>query len=442
MKQGLTQQQIQKLAPMQLMLARLAQLTQTELEKAILEEVEKNPLLELDDGSSEERDSNEQSDAWNEENVSISFSRSSGYDITEITQAEELDFFDHLLIQAKESGLNDKELLLAEEIIGSLDEDGFLTSPIQNIAYKLSVDTDLAEAVLKQIQILGPPGVAARDLRECMILQLRANHEKTFVIEIVEKYFQEYIDAEFDKISVELELNDEDIAYAKAVISKLNPKPAAGHKDFIKKSIIPDLVLRKKDAHYYVALIESGVPGVKLSETYLSMMNTKDLDKSTKSYLNSNKQAAQWFIQAIEQRKRSMIAIAQAIVCRQQEFLAGKREHPSPMIMKDIAEDTDLDISTVSRVVNGKYMQTPTGMFELRYYFSEKTERQDGVEASTRDLEEDLLQIIENEDSEKPLSDEALQLALMKKGYKIARRTVAKYREKMGIPSSRARRKK
>lgn len=275
-----------------------------------------------------------------------------------------------------------------------------------------------------------------------MILQLRANHEKTFVIEIVEKYFQEYIDAEFDKISVELELNDEDIAYAKAVISKLNPKPAAGHKDFIKKSIIPDLVLRKKDAHYYVALIESGVPGVKLSETYLSMMNTKDLDKSTKSYLNSNKQAAQWFIQAIEQRKRSMIAIAQAIVCRQQEFLAGKREHPSPMIMKDIAEDTDLDISTVSRVVNGKYMQTPTGMFELRYYFSEKTERQDGVEASTRDLEEDLLQIIENEDSEKPLSDEALQLALMKKGYKIARRTVAKYREKMGIPSSRARRKK
>jgi RNA polymerase sigma-54 factor len=360
----------------------------------------------------------------------------------DIIQAEELDFFDRLLIQAKESGLNDEEIMLAEEIIGSLDEDGFLTSPIQNIAYKLSVDINKAEAVLKQIQKLGPPGVAARDLRECMILQLKANHEEIFVIDIIENFFQEYMDGQCDKISKELELSNEDMAYAKEEISKLNPRPAAGHKDFMKKSIIPDLVLRKKDGRYYVALIETGQPGVKLSDTYLSMMNTKNLDKSTQSYLNTNKQAAQWFIQAIEQRKRSMIAIAQAIVRRQQDFLAGKREHPLPMIMKDIAEDTDLDISTVSRVVNGKYMQTPTGMFELRFYFSERTERQDGVEASTRDLEEDLIKIIENEDKEKPLSDEALQIALEEKGYKIARRTVAKYREKLGIPGSRARRKK
>lgn len=442
MKQSLSQKQIQKLAPMQLMLSRLAQLSQTDLEKAILEEVEKNPLLELNDDDSNGIEHVEAAEAWSDEGVSRSPISNSATDFMEISQAEDLDFFDLLLIQAKESGLNDDEILIAEEIIGSLDEDGFLTTPLPNIAYKLSVDINIVEAVLIKIQKLGLPGVAARDLRECMILQLEDNHEEPFVIEIIEKYFEQYMAGESEMICEALELSNEDFEYAKVEISKLNPRPAAGHKDFMKKSIIPDLVLRQKDGHFYVALIETGIPGVKLSDTYLSMMNTKDLDKHTHSYLNSNKQSAQWFIQAIEQRKQSMIAIAQAIVRRQQELLAGKREHPSPMVMKDIAEDTGLDISTVSRVVNGKYMQTPTGIYELRYYFSEKTSRSDGTKASTRDLEEDLMKIIENENKKMPLNDEALQLALTEKGYNIARRTVAKYREKMGIPGSRERRKK
>jgi RNA polymerase sigma-54 factor len=442
MKQQLTQQQIQKLAPLQLMLARLSQLSQTDLEHAVLEEIEKNPLLELNDDPGIDTLQGEQYPVWQGDGIVPRSPSSSGMDVIDITQAEELDFFDRLLKQAKESGLNDDEILIAEEIIGSLDENGFLSgTPIENIAYKLSVDTEITEHVLKQIQKLGPAGIAARDLQECMMLQLKATHEEPFVIEIIEKCFDAYMDGEIDEICKELDLNEEDIDYAEEQIAKLNPKPAAGHGEFMKKSIIPDVILREKDGKFYVALNETGTPEVRLSETYLKMLDQSDLEKDAKRYLTSNKLAAQWFMQAIEQRKQSIIAIAQSIVHRQRDMLSEKREHPLPMIMKEVAEDTGLDISTVSRVVNGKYMQTPSQIYELRYFFSEKVGRNDGHEVSTRDLEQDLIEIIENEDKTKPLSDESLQNALTEKGYNIARRTVAKYREKTGIPGSRERRK-
>jgi RNA polymerase sigma-54 factor len=441
MKQGLTQKQIQKLAPLQLMLSHLSQLSQTDLERAILEEVEKNPLLELDDESGMSIDKNEDID-WSGEGVQTSHMPTGNLDVMEITQAEELDFFDRLLKQAQESGLNDDELLVAEEIIGSLDERGFLAgTPIENIAYKLSVDLEFAETVLKKIQRLGPSGIAARDLRECMLLQLKANHEEPYVIEIIENFFEEYMAGEHEKVKKILDLTQEEMEYAVTEIAKLNPKPASGHDDYLKKSIIPDVILRRKNGKFYVALNDHGTPGVRLSDAYLQMLDQKDIHNDAKRYLNSNKQAAEWFIKAIEQRKRSIISISQAIVRRQHDFLESKRENPVPMIMKDIAEDTDLDISTVSRIVNGKYIQTPSEVYELRFFFSEKAERSDGNDVSTRDLEQDLMLIIDSEDKTKPLSDEALQMALVEKGYNIARRTVAKYREKVGIPGSRERRK-
>ena len=401
MKQRLTQQQIQKLAPLQLMLSRLSQLSQTDLEKAVLEEIEKNPLLELGDEAkigdknqdalSADTSAKDEDQVWTGDESEGSRAPWVSFDVMDITQAEELDFFDRLLKQAKESGLNEEEIMIAEEIIGSLDENGFLSgTPIGNIAYKLSVDADLAEKVLKKIQSLGPAGVAARDLQECMLIQLKANYEEPFVIEIVEKCFDDYMAGELEQVCNELDLSDEDIHYAEDVISKLNPKPAAGHDDYMKKSIIPDVLLRKKDAKFYVALNEAGTPVVRLSDTYLKMLDKGGLKKDAKRYLNSHKQAAEWFMAAIEQRKQSIIAIAQSIVQCQHDFLEGKREHPLPMIMKEVAEDTGLDISTVSRVVNGKYMQTPTSIYELRFFFSEKAGRSDGTEVSTRDLEQDL----------------------------------------------------
>ncbi|MEA3392968.1 MAG: hypothetical protein U9Q91_08310, partial [Candidatus Marinimicrobia bacterium] len=212
MKQQLTQQQIQKLAPLQLMLARLSQLSQTDLEHAVLEEIEKNPLLELNDDPGMDTLQGEQYPVWQGDDLSPRSGTSSGMDMMDITQAEELDFFDRLLKQAKESGLNDDEILIAEEIIGSLDESGFLSgTPIENIAYKLSIDTETVEHVLKQIQKLGPAGIAARDLQECMMLQLEAIHEEPFVIEIIEKCFDAYMDGEIDEVCKELDLSNEDI---------------------------------------------------------------------------------------------------------------------------------------------------------------------------------------------------------------------------------------
>ncbi len=431
------------------MVARLAQLSQTDIEKAILEEIEKNPLLELEEPASEDMSAPEPpqeaplpgDEEW-EEDIHLPAHFSSGMDIPDFPIPDEPDFFDRLLMQVRQSGMDDDEILIAEEIIGSLDENGFLSGiPLMNIAYKLSVPLDKAEQVLRKVQRLGPPGIAARSLQECMLLQLHALHEEPFVTEIVEREFEAFMAGDDAGIAARNHLSEEDMRYAREQIAKLNPKPAGGHADYMKRSIIPDVILREKNGMYYVALNDTGTPAVRLSETYLAMLENSGLDKQARTYLNGNRQAALWFMQALEHRKQSLIAIAQSIVHRQHDFLSGKRDHPAPMIMKTIAEDTDLDISTVSRIVNGKYLQTPSGVYELKYFFSEKAERSDGLRSSTRDLERDLRGILDAEDASDPLSDEQLRDALTDMGYRVARRTVAKYREKLGIPGSHARRK-
>ncbi|MDD5709921.1 MAG: RNA polymerase factor sigma-54 [Candidatus Marinimicrobia bacterium] len=442
MKQKLTQQQIQKLVPLQLMLARLSGLQQSDLERAILEEVEKNPFLEIagEIGSTAEKELRETEDPiW-------SAPRGKGHavnaELPEIQQAQELDFFDQLLIQIRESGLSDADILIAEEIVGNLDGDGFLSdTPLENIAYKLSVPMETAERVLQHIRKLGPPGIAARDLQECMLLQLREQQEESFVTAIVERHFEDLTQERFEDIRDDLGLDAEQMQYALARIAKLNPRPAAGRDDFVKRSIIPDLILREKNGDLYIALNDTGTPHLQLSETYQEMLNRKDGDRRTQQYLNRFRQEADWFLRAIAQRKQSMLAVAQSIVRRQRDYFSGKREHPRPMVMREVAADTGLDISTVSRIVNGKYLQTANRNYELRYFFSERAGRQDNTERSTRDLERDLQALIDNEDKSQPLSDEQLQSALAQNAYHIARRTVAKYREKLGIPPSRARRK-
>ncbi len=432
---------------MQLMLARLSQLGQMDLERAVVKEVEKNPLLEMEDDTQGTNEKQTYQDDPELEFQGDRFSSSHYWgreiDPAELQQEDELDFFERLLVQVRESGLPEEDLPLAEQIIGSLDENGFLRdTPLENIAYKFSVPYEHAEEILRSIQETGPPGIAARDLKECMLLQLKAHHEEPFVIDIIKKHYDDFAAGKYKKIRRELDISENEMLYARKQIAKLNPKPAAGHTDYLKKSIIPDIILSKKNGNFYISLNETGTPGVRLSPTYLKMLDNGDLDRDTKRYLDSHKQAASLFIQAIEQRKRSILAVARAIVNRQRDFLLDRREYPEPMVMKEVAADTGLDVSTISRIANGKYMQTPDGIYELRYFFSEKAGRSDAVSSSTRDLEKDLLKIVEKEKKSKPLSDEQLREELMKKGYHIARRTVSKYREKLHIPTSRERRKK
>ena len=321
MKQKLTQKQIQKLAPLQLILARLSQLSQTDLEHAVLEEIEKNPLLELDDDAQNDQETTEQDRVWESDGTEIVRAPRGGFDIMDITQAEEPDFFDILLKQAKESGLEEKEIMIAEQIIGSLDENGFLSGiPIENIAYKLSVEPEEAEKVLKKIQNLGPSGVAARDLKECLLIQLRANHEEPFVIEIIERYFTDYINGDLEKIRKELDLSDEDLRYAVEQISGLNPKPAAGHGEFMKKSIIPDVLLRQKDGKFYVALNETGTPAVRLSATYLKM-----LDKALLEFT----QAGSRMVYLGDRTKKAIYHSCCTIYCSKTAGIPERKERPS-----------------------------------------------------------------------------------------------------------------
>lgn len=445
MKQKLIQQQIQKIVPLQLMLARLSQLRQGELERAILEEVEKNPLLEIggqeNDICGQEEYAADKTTRWSD--IPSSYRSSAAADMTEYPQAQQIDFFDRLLIQVRESGISDEELRIAEEIIGNLDEDGFLSdTPVENIAYKLSVTPEKVEKVLRHIQKTGPPGIAARDLRECMLLQLQEYQDTPYILEIIKYHFDDFLEGRFDKIQKDLHLSDREMETARKKIARLNPRPAAGHDDFLKQSIIPDILLREKDGKFYIALNDSGTPALHFAETYLHLMNKKDTDTKTRRYLNNRHREAEWFMRAIAQRKQSMLAVAKSIVHRQHDFLKGERENPVPLTMREVAEDTGLDISTVSRIVNGKYMLGPSGLFELRFFFSERAGRKDNVKVSTRDLKKDLLTLIEDEDKSSPLSDEALQKKLEAGGYTIARRTVAKYREQLNIPGSRARREK
>lgn len=445
MKQKLTQQQIQKHMPLQLMVARLSGLRQGELERAILEAVEKNPLLEI---------AEQESIPEIQEEMSAGLLKSRNYgpsayrngdsrDPMELPQEQHVDFFDRLLTQVRESGISDEELPIAEEIIGNLDEDGFLCdTPLGNIAYKFSVPFEKAEKVLHHIQKTGPAGIAARDLRECMLLQLDELKEAPFIREMISRYFEDFMRGRFEQIRKAMGLSAEDMEYARKRIAKLNPKPAAGHDEFLKQSIIPDILLREKNGKFYIALNDSGTPGLRFSETYLTMMDDEATDAETRRYLNREHREADWFMRAIEQRKQSMLAVAQSIVRRQAEFFAGSRENPVPMVMREVADDTGLDISTVSRIVNGKYLLSPQGLHELRFFFSERAGRSDDTDVSIRDLKKDLQTLIDREDKSEPLSDEALQAALEKAGYSIARRTVAKYREKLNIPGSRARKTK
>lgn len=436
MRQQQTQKQLQRLSPQQLLLTRLVQLNQADLNASIREELEKNPILEVDDIRDEPSPEQPQEDPFEYR----AYLPSGKTDMPEIIQADEPDSLERLMEQIHLSGFEEKEIKVAEEIVGSLDESGFLTAaPLVNIAYKLDVDEEFAQKVLKRVQAIAEPGMAARDLQECMLIQMKYIHEEPYVIEMVSDHFDRVMDNDMEYIQKEMDLNDEEIDYARMVISSLNPKPGQGKEGIEKSSIVPDIFLVEKDNSFYVALNESDSQNLRLSDKYLQMLESDSTDKPTRSYLQKHKQSADWFVNAVQQRKQSMLLVARAMVNRQKIFFKGDESYPRPMILKDIAEDTQLDMSTISRIVNGKYIQTPDGIYELKYFFGEGVRRKDGSSVSAMKLEEDMLHLVAEENKNKPYTDEQISDLLVEQGYEIARRTISKYREKLGIPASKDR---
>ncbi len=502
LSQKLQQKLLQKLSPQQIQLIKLLEIPTIQLEQRIKREIEENPVLEeggdSDTDVQEQQDSdsydmqdntdNGENDDYNDEefsknnddefsledymndedtpNYRLNTNNYSDEDDkrNEIPYSQASSFHEYMLSQLGLSMLNEDEQLLAEYLIGNINEDGYLCrdleSIVDDIAFSANIETNEKELqkILTVIQDFDPAGVGARDIRECLMLQVirkyRNNQGNKDVLKVAYKilkdYFQEFSKKHYDKIISKIDIDSEQLKLAVDEIIRLNPKPGSIFSNPLAKTsqhIIPDFILEDNDGELILHLNSKNVPDLRINQTYAQMLdtaakskNSAKKDKDAILFVKQKLDSAKWFIEAIKQRQNTLLVTMQAIIDYQKEyFLEGDETKLRPMILKDIAERTGFDISTISRVANSKYIQTHFGILPLKYFFSEGMQTDTGEEVSTREIKKILKECIENESKKHPLTDEKLAQILQKRGYQIARRTVAKYREQMNILVARLR---
>ncbi len=478
LKQRLQQKLLQKLSPQQIQMIKLLEVPAIQLEQRIKKEIEENPALEEgadeqlseaenEEDKFEEKEQDEFSldDYLNDEDVPDYRLQARNYSKdddrkNEIPFSSGSSFHEHLESQIGLRILNEKQQVLVEHILGNLDEDGYLRRELENIVDDLAFTQNLnaseeeLKEVLDVVQDLDPAGVGARDLRECLMIQLgRKDMEDELNIlafTILDKYFDEFTKKHYEKIKSRLDIGDDELRDALEEILKLNPKPGGSFSDPLNKSnqhIVPDFILELSDNELELHLNARNLPELRVSRTYADMLEAYSMDKDkTKtqkeaiSFVKQKLDSAKWFIDAMKQRQNTLLLTMEAILQYQTKyFYEGDEIHLKPMILKDIAEATDLDISTISRVANSKYIQTHFGIYALKYFFSEGLQTDSGEEVSTREIKKILQECIDKEEKKKPLTDEKLTEILQEKGYQIARRTVAKYREQLNISVARLR---
>lgn len=474
LNQRLQQKLLQKLSPQQIQLIKLLELPTMQLDQRIKKEIEENPALEVDKEiedkePTEEVETNDDEftleDYLNEEDTPSYKLMSKNYSADdkkiEMPHAAGIDFKENLKSQLRMHNIREEDKNLLEYLIGSLDDDGFLRRPIENIvddlAFNLNITTsdEKIEELLKIVQLLDPPGVGSRNLQECLVIQLDRKGGESKAIDIAKIILSEYFDAftkkHYDKIIKRLEISEEELKEANSEIIKLNPKPGSSYSDPAFKrvqQITPDFNLETVDNELSLTLNYGNTPELHVSRTYSEMLidyskNKKNKSKEQKDAVTFIKQkldSAKWFIDAVKQRQHTLLSTMNTIIQFQKEFfLTGDETKLRPMILKDIADITKLDISTISRVANSKYIQTDFGIYSLKYFFSEAMQTTSGEEVSSREIKSIIQQLVDKEDKKKPLTDDALTKALNEKKYKIARRTVAKYREQLNIPVGRLR---
>ncbi len=476
----LSQQQrlLQKLTPQQIQYLKLLQLPTLALEQMIKTELEINPLLEEGvDGETEVEQTADETPAVEEETKQEeeekkkdeftfedylsdeeSFAprrevqqQSDDEDRDEIPIAAVTPLAEKLIDQLHLADVTEMGMLVAEEIIGNIDEDGYLRRDLEsivndiNLSNKLHLTVPQVEEVLHIIQRLEPVGIAARTLRECLLIQLEFVKGDPVLIDKAKKllrdHFDEFTKKHYEKIAEVLAISIDDVKAILDIISHLNPKPGEGTIDSQQNYLTPDFIVTKDEDNFVIQLNDKNVPPLRINRNYKDLMSkrNKDVGTDTKQFLRSKFDAAKWFIASIYQRRETMVKVMNEIVNRQRDFFETG-EGLKPLIYKDIAEVIRMDISTISRVVNGKYVQTDFGVFELRYFFSEGISTQSGEDVSNKEVKARIREILAEEDKSKPLSDEDIAAVLKEKGFNIARRTVAKYRESMMIPVARLRR--
>lgn len=472
LKQSLTQglRQAQKLSPLQIQTIKLLEIPTLELEQKIQKELEENPVLEDISGQENQDDGIDEK----EEPKKVSISQYQNDDIPSYkltinnrgkdeeprrdTFSVRESFQQSLINQLGYRKLSDREREIAKFIIGSLDNDGYLRRPTNSIAddivFRLNISTTTEEVehiLIAYIQQFEPIGIGARNLRECLLLQLKAKQEKEPSIllaeQILEKYFDEFTKKHFSKIMQKMSVTEDQLKGAIDEIIKLNPKPGGQVDDSYASSaqqITPDFIVEIVDGKPVVSMPKIKIPKIKVKKEYEKYLeHSARLPQQTKeaaNFVKKNYDSAKWFLEAVKQRHNTLKSTTEAIVEFQKEFfLDGDETKLKPMVLKNIAEVTGLDISTISRVVNSKYIQTPFAIYPLKYFFSEAMTTESGEEVSTREIKKILQESIDGEDKTSPLTDEQLVNVLKDKGYLIARRTVAKYREQLSIPIARMR---
>src|SRR5258705_1477619 len=491
LSQSLQQKLLQKLSPQQIQLMKLLQVPTANLEERIKEEMEENPALELEEEKHDEYE--EAKDEFTEngeetfeepdgsdteyDNIDISdYVKDGDDDIADYKMRDdnygnddedkktipfktETTFYETLLDQLGLLKLDEKEQRIAEQIVGSIDEDGYLrretTAIVDDLAFRQNIMTteEEVESLIKRIQHFDPPGVAARDLQECLLLQLNRMQDEgknvSIAIKAISKYFDEFTKKHYEKIQRGLDLNDEQLKEVMQQIIRLNPKPGGnvGEINKAESYVVPDFFIMNNGGKLELTLNSRNAPELRISEGYRDML--KEYDRGTKKdkrqkeavlFIKQKIDSAKCLINAIKQRQHTLLDTMTAIMNHQHDFfLTGDQTTLRPMILKDIAEKTGLDISTVSRVANSKFVQTEFGTYRLKFFFSESLSTESGEEVSTREVKKILSDLIEGENKKKPLSDERLTELLQEKGYNIARRTVAKYREQLNIPVARLR---
>ena len=478
LKQSLSHKLLQKLSPQQIQLMKLLQVPTMELEQRIKEEIEENPALEEGaekDSQDELADDYDQSEPEKEvEEFDINDyldddlpqyktainNYSADDDDHAIPISGGKSFHDILSAQIGLRNLSEKEEIIADTIIGNIDDDGYvrreLPALVDDLAFGYNVTVNEAEIedVLFVIQDFEPAGVGARDLQECLLLQLERKHHGDISVytakKIIETSFEEFTKKHYEKIKKKFEIGDDDLKDAISEITKLNPKPGNSLKESTSSNnfqqIIPDFILTEEDENLILSLNGRNAPKLKVSRTYETMLRTyaeggqSKSNKDAVQFVKQKLDSAKWFIEAIQQRQNTLMVTMNAILEYQHEFfLTGDETKLRPMILKDISEIVNMDISTISRVANSKYIATQFGTFKLKYFFSESLSTTSGEEVSTREVKKILQDAIVAENKKKPLTDEKLGALLKEKGYNIARRTVAKYREQLSIPVARLR---
>ena len=461
---------------------KMLQIPTMELDQRIKEEMEVNPALEEGsedtDSADDEQDDNQQEESESENKEEDEIDLSDYFDDDDIpdyklrvnnhsSDDEERDtplgagrtFQDLLFAQLGMTELDDDQRMLAEYLIGNLDENGYLRRELaavaNDLAFSMNVSATVAdlEEVLSAIQDLDPPGVGARDLRECLLIQVRRsevrNADTVMAEKVLVKYFEEFTKKHYEKIAKRLDIEEAELKPAIDLILHLNPKPGNSMIEAARnvQHIVPDFLLMSEDEELKLTLNARNAPELRISREYREMMQhyakakVKDVkEKEALLFVKQKIDSAKWFIDAIRQRNDTLLYCMQAIVNYQKEFfLTGDETKLKPMILKDIADMVGMDISTISRVANSKHIQTTFGTYLLKYFFSESLSTDDGEEVSSREVKQILKDAIEAEQKRKPLTDEKLMKLLNDKGYNIARRTVAKYREQLGIPVARLR---